>query len=265
MGLVVCTTFPNAAWDVYARRCLESFVAHWPVEAALWIYLDDTALVANCRDVLAPRGEAFRVQVGKLPAHDAFMARNATRDLTPDFRYQARRFSHKIAALKATMDACVAAPAPPQHVLWLDADVITTAAVTRDWLAQFLPSGAADVSYLGRPHFHFSECGFVGYRVSPGGQAFIDALWAMYESDALFGEAQWHDSWLFDRVRERLPAPMFYNIAEGVGGVHVWLGTRLAERLEHWKGAQAKRLQRPISDAEAIAMVRAARQRLGDG
>lgn len=255
MTVGVCTTFPNGAWDVYARAALESFARFWPADVRLSVYLDDDALVMPCWLALAARQQSSEVHVGKLPAHDAFLRRNGAGE-TGDFRYAACRFSHKVAALKATFDRAEMDVA--SHILWLDADVITTTHVTRDWLAQFLPLGDQHVSYLGRPRFPFSECGFVGYRMSAEGRAFIDAFWAMYESEALYKLAQWHDSFVFDRVRERFDPIWFKNIAEGASGVHVWLNTPLAERLEHWKGPVAKRLRRPIPDHEALAMARAA-------
>jgi hypothetical protein len=255
MALGVCTTFPNDAWDVYARACLESFARFWPCDVQLTVYLDDDALSLQCRHALSPRQGMSDVRIGKSSAHDRFLRRNSLGE-PADFRYAACRFSHKVAALKATVDR--AALDDESHLLWLDADAITTAPVTRDWLAQFLPTQHAHVSYLGRPHFPFSECGFVGYRMSAEGRAFIDAFWAMYESEALFKLPQWHDSFVFDRVRERFDQAWFKNIAEGASGVHVWLNTPLAERLEHWKGAAAKQLRRPVTDAEAVAMAQAA-------
>jgi hypothetical protein len=259
MGLTVCTTFPNDAWDLYAHACLESFARHWPLDVRLCVFLDDAVLRERCTETLAARQSASEVRVGKSPAHDVFLRRNSLGEGN-DFRYAACRFSHKVAALKATMDGI--AKDGDSHLIWLDADVIATANVTPAWLSQFLPTGPAHVSYLGRPRFPFSECGFVAYRQSAEGRAFIDAFWSMYESEALFKLPQWHDSFVFDRVRERFPAAWFKNIAEGAGGVHVWLNTPLAERLEHWKGREAKRLRRPVTDAEALAMAAKARATL---
>jgi hypothetical protein len=256
MALGVCTTFPNDAWEVYARTALETFARYWPADVRLTVYLDDEALAADCRQELASRQAMSDVRVGKLPAHDVFLRRNSAGE-SADFRHGACRFSHKVASLKATIDRTYTDA--DGCILWLDADVITTAPVTHDWLAQFLPSGKHHVSYLGRPRFPFSECGFVGYRTSEEGRAFLDAFWAMYESEALFKLSQWHDSFIFDRVRERFDSAWFKNIAEGAAGVHVWLNTPLAERLEHWKGPVAKRVRRPISDQEAMAIAQAAR------
>jgi hypothetical protein len=253
MGLRVCTTFPTEAWDAYACAALESFARYWPADVRLSVYLDDDTLAMQCRQALASREGASEVRIGKLPAHDIFLQRNSAGE-SKDFRLAACRFSHKIAALKATFDR--SETDADSHIIWLDADVIATAPVTHDWLAQFLPHGASHVSYLGRPHFPFSECGFVGYRLSAEGRAFIDAFWAMYETEALYKLPQWHDSFVFDRVRERFDAAWFKDIANGAPGVHVWLNTPLAERLEHWKGAHAKRLRRPIPDHEALAIAR---------
>lgn len=259
MVLTVCTTFPNEAWDIYARECLESFARFWPPDVRLHLYLDDDRLGSPCAEVLAPRQAASEIHVGKLPAHDAFLAHNSAGE-SRDMRFAACRFSHKVAALKASFDR--SQTDSESHVLWLDADVIATAPITHDWLAQFLPSGPAHVSYLGRAQFPFSECGFVGYRLSQQGRAFIDAFWSVYESEALFKLPQWHDSFVFDRIRETFEPAWFMDISKGAPGVHVWLNTPLAERLEHWKGPVAKRLRRPITDEEALAMARAARDPL---
>lgn len=256
MTLGVCTTFPNSAWDEYARDALESFARHWPADVRIDVYLDDPALAGACSQTLAPRAETSAVHLGKSPAHDLFLRRNSLGE-SRDFRYAACRFSHKVAALKAAFDRLE--DDADSYVIWLDADAVTTRPVTHDWLAQFLPRGKEHVSYLGRPNFPFSECGFVAYRRSAEGRAFIDAFWGMYETEALYKLPQWHDSFIFDHVRQTFDPAWFKNIADGAAGVHVWLNTPLAERLEHWKGPVAKRLKRPISDEEALAMARAAR------
>jgi hypothetical protein len=256
--LAVCTTFPNDAWRVYARLALETFAQFWPRDALLFVYLDDDTLVDEVNAALAGRDAASRVRVGKGEAHAAFLARNAARESVRDFRFQACRFSHKIASLKAAMDELAQEPNPPAQLLWLDADVVTTALVTYDWLAQFMPQGEARISYLGRGQFQYSECGFVGFALGPDARAFIDDFWSLYETDALFAQTQWHDSWLFDRLREQRPAAWFHNISSGVGGIHVWLNTRLIERLDHWKGPVAKRMKRSITDQEAHDLARQA-------
>jgi len=256
MALGVCTTFPNHAWEAYARTCLDSFARYWPRDVRLDVYLDDPALLGSCYSVLAPRLSTSEVHVGKSPAHDVFVRRNGPGE-SQTLRYAACRFSHKVAALKATADRTTADP--ESHLLWLDADVITRMPVTHDWVGQFLPRGEQHVSYLGRSGFPYSECGFVGYRMSVQGRSFIDAFWAMYETEALFKLQQWHDSFVFDRVRERFDPAWFKDIAAGAPGVHVWLNTRLAERLEHWKGPVAKRQRRPIPDQESLALVGVAR------
>jgi hypothetical protein len=258
MGPAVCTTFPNKAWDVYARACLQSFARFWPADAELFVYLDDAQLSATCEQMLA--GRTAHVRVGKLASHDRFLSRNLAREPN-DFRYAACRFSHKVASIKATMDQL--APNPARCLVWLDADVITTAPATSEWLAQFLPAGDAHVSYLGRDRMPYSECGFMGFRLGAEGRAFVDAFWALYETEALFKHAQWHDSFLFDRVREGFDSAWFTNISAGAGGMHVWLGTPLAERLEHWKGPVAKRLRRPVTDAEVVAIARRVRGETG--
>jgi hypothetical protein len=258
MGPAVCTTFPNEAWDVYARACLQSFARFWPADAELFVYLDDAQLSAACEEALA--GRTAQVRVGKLAAHDRFLSRNLPRE-PRGFRYAACRFSHKIAAIKATLDRL--STDPVQSLIWLDADVITTARVTSQWLSQFLPTGNAHVSYLGRKSMPYSECGFMGFRLSDEARAFVDAFWALYETEVLFKHAEWHDSFLFDRVREGFDSAWFSNISAGVGGMHVWLGTPLAERLEHWKGPEAKRLHRPVTDAEVVAIARRNRGETG--
>jgi hypothetical protein len=254
--IAVCTTFPNDAWPVYARLALDTFARQWPQDAILFVYLDDAGLVGEVNAALAGREATSLVQVGKGTAHDAFLARNAARESGRDFRFQACRFSHKIASIKAAMDALAQMPEAPPALLWLDADVITTAPVTYDWLAQFMPGGQARFSYLGRDQFQYSECGFMGFALCPETRAFIDDFWSLYETDALFTQPQWHDSWLFDRLREQRPPAWFYNISAGVGGTHVWLGTRLIERLDHWKGPAAKAMKRSITDQEALDIAR---------
>ena len=59
------------------------------------------------------------------------------------------------------------------------------------------------ICYLERPAPpHYPECGFVGYNLTnKHTQRFVQELRNTYEQDLFFNEKQWHDSYVWNEVR----------------------------------------------------------------
>lgn len=237
----VVTTFPNEAFDIYAKAMVESFYKFWPKDVDLYIHLDDDKLVSALPSD-NERPHAF-VDASKRPDHKAFLERNRGKDSPSDYRKQALRFSHKPAALVNVIEFMNAKPEhKADYLIWLDADTITKAPVTHEWLQSVLPESNHAVSYLGRMDWPHSECGFIGFSLCQDSIDLIGKMWNFYLTDEVFKQQQWDDSWLFDLVRKEMPDWLFRNLSLGIKGNNVWPKTRLAECMEHFKGPVAKNL-----------------------
>ncbi|NDE90220.1 MAG: hypothetical protein EB059_03655 [Alphaproteobacteria bacterium] len=246
MRLWLVTTFPNAAWDVYAQVCLQSLVDYLPDTVKLCVGLDDAQLENPVRALLSPQHELW---VGRNGDHQGFIAQFQNRDHASEYRLQAARFCHKIFVLKKIMDKAAALPEDtrPTYIIWWDADARLTRAVTQIELEALMPTGQEAVSYLGRKDWDHSECGFMGFNMAHEGKEIIDWMHMYYVQGLVFSLPQWHDSYLFDVARKTHRGK---NLSEGVPGNNVWAATALGVFSEHWKGQAAKQQRRSSTDAE---------------
>lgn len=231
MSFDAVTTFADAHWDSHARRCIESFDRHWQ-GVRLMAYRD------------APLGAASSWL-------RPFKARHAGRPTT-NYRFDAVRFAHKVAAIELAYAAGTA-----EGLIWIDADCVTHAVVDSAWLGGLL--GKADFGYL-RRSMMYSECGFMIFRRGPGCDRLLGRLVELYRSDALFQLAEWHDSFAIDHVRRQCEGAGELRCVSLSGGAentkHPLVNGPLGARLDHLKGPrkQAGRshrhdLSRPRSEA----------------
>lgn len=210
----VVTGCPEAWWERFGLRFVESFIKHWPANVELHV----------CRDTDGRGPDDGRVQYhNRLKYSEGlrdFQARHALnrqaagleqrkgRHWKPkalaegyNWRYDALRFSNKVFSIEM-----VAGLVPRGRIYWLDADVVTFAAVDPAMLDRLLPEAFA-LSCLDRGQYH-SECGFVGYNLDhPETVPFIEAFANLYAFDGVFDLAEWHDSWVFDWLRRARNVP----------------------------------------------------------
>lgn len=133
--------------------------------------------------------------------------------------------------------------------IWLDADVIVDEPFDDEWLKKVCPEGYMG-SYLGRKDWRHSEMGWVAYNLDEGALDFLQKYREMYTSGEVFDHLEWHDCWLFDRLREYRKGlatlcgrtqDKWLNLSEGVPGMHPWDDTILGEKMRHLKGPLRKK------------------------
>lgn len=216
MRFKVCTTFAPQHWATHARRCVETFGKHWPAgEFELLAWVDQDLEEQS-------------------PWLAAFKKRHAHRP-TDNYRMDAVRFAHKVAAIE--LAAGVAKDEGVDVLIWMDADCVTHADITADWLAKLLRNG--DFAYLHRAK-KYPECGFMMFRLNQRGTDFIDEIVKAYASDWLFTLPEWHDSYVIDRVRAKREATGMLRCVSLSGAAantgHPLINGPLGERLDHLKG-----------------------------
>lgn len=240
LAAAVITTFPNDSWNVYSKAMLESFIGNWPEEVPIMVKLDDKALAEDVHKILR---ESDGLQCGWEKDHAEFVARNKDKESKDDYRKQAVRFCHKVFAIKYALDAVNKAKAAgelgvPRHLIWLDADVLTTRKVTIDDIEKCLPKEGDAVSYMGRKDWDHSECGWLAFDLEMGGAAVIDYMMECYKQDSLFTLEQWHDSFIFDEVTKHSVKKT--NLTPNAIGMEVWPQSPMASWSRHYKGPIAK-------------------------
>lgn len=239
----VVTTFPNGMWDIYARKMLQSFVTNWPAEIPLLVALDNDALAPDVDKIIRPQDA---LAIGPEPDHAAFIQRNHTKDHPSDYRKQAVRFCHKVFAIHRAVKAIAKQTEgiKPRYLIWMDADVLTTRKVTLADIEAALPKEGDAVSYLGRKDWPHSECGWLAFDLENSGDMVIDAVFKAYCRDEIFNHEQWHDSWIFDRVRASFTienqAGRWTNLTADKPGIDIWQHSPMAAWSTHYKGPVAK-------------------------
>lgn len=209
--LTVVTSFSPAGFQQYGQNFVRTFRQFWPAEVGLRVYHEgefdlegvtcvDLLETEPCRSFLEryvgnPFAEGRQPYPGRAWKEDQRHPRN--------FRFDAVKFARKVFAI-----AHAARAVKSGRLFWIDADMETTAPVRIPFLHKMLPD-TVGISHLARPGYH-SECGFVGYNLDhPGVLEFIVDFEHVYSADRFFSFAEWHDSFIFDRLLEKSQVKTF--------------------------------------------------------
>lgn len=247
----VVTTTNAAGWEQTGRRMAQSFVDQWQTGGKLVIYAEDFEPdVDGCETRRMPSWLAdFKAQNENTPAYNG---RRGAR--TYDYRFDAIKFSHKVAALTD-----FAEPISEGVAIWLDADTFTHAPVTADWLEKLFPPPAY-LAWLDRLNSH-PECGFMMFRCShPYHVNFMQAFRNLYTSGQIFKLRETHDSYAMQHLvsaklmHGKIPPPV--SLSGDTRWHHPFVNGPLGERIDHMKGprkkegrSRARDLRRPRSEA----------------
>lgn len=247
MRYTVVTTFHQTGLEEYGQRMIDTFEQYWPTDVDLVIYAE------NCQPK-TKRDNTYVYDIFEVsPACTDFVARHKDNpeahgskgqhnikiwNPKKSFRWDAVRFSYKVFALEHAINHINS-----DWVIWIDADTLTHSAVTDSWLTSVCPTTSM-VSYLGRNNYH-SECGWIAYNKNHRNcNHFVNSVANMYKQDKIFNYPEWHDSYIWDRVREQFQNKdnVFYNInpqpeCRGFAG-HPFINSALGLVMDHVKGAR---------------------------
>ena len=208
MKIAVVTTFHPEGLKKYAQKMIDSFCENWPEEVTLHIYPEEcNPAIQNHNHVTLKRLEEvpelikFKNRWKGVPKANGDVSddpvRSKRKDMGKGFKWDAVRFAHKVYAIfdcARTTDA--------DMLLWMDADMICHSPITKETILRLCPV-EKDLCFLGRKG-KFSECGLYSMNLrSPAVQEFLKRFQAMYDNaeDGIFKLAEWHDSFVFDAVR----------------------------------------------------------------
>lgn len=228
---LVVTTCNAEQWDRYGRAMVATFKRHWPATVPLWLYAEGFSPDGAAMDLEASSSwlRVFK-DTYRLPKH---VGRANGRY---DYRRDAVRFSHKVAAIGAAAEH-----ADCEVLIWIDADTVTHAPVTTGWLDELFPEPAA-IAWLDRVGV-YPECGFLMFRM-PAALEIISRLVKQYTSGAIFGLPETHDSYVIWQVVLDAKRRGEIKVAslsgprgrECIG--HPWIHSELASRMDHLKGSR---------------------------
>lgn len=238
------TTFSRSGFELYGERMVQSFVKMWPREVVLHVYPDDP--------VPLPKSVNVRSQDHLLKPKQRFMRRTSG---APEYqgrggtgynyRFDVRKFAHKPFAV---WDAACRLRGEVDALLWIDADTLTHSPVSLDTVSNVFCPAEADVGFLGRA-WKYSECGFIYFNLQGKGFSVIDEWLAFYRDLSFRNQAEWHDSFLFDRARGRVENLQEHNwsshLTKRKGGGHPLANSVLGQWMDHLKGDARKATGRP--------------------
>lgn len=231
MKFHVVTTMNEKGWIETGQKMAESFVARWPTDCELTIYAEDFSPGVDGVSVRSLPGwmAEFKARHSGTPAY------NGKLGTVYDYRFDAVKFAHKVAAVTD-----FGAGLNDGVMIWLDADIYTHSEVTADWLTKLFPAPSY-IAWLDRRSTH-PECGMVMYRCSHTyHHSFMASFRRLYESDEVFKMRETHDSYVLQQLvltkaaGRKIEAPVSLSGA-AVGTSHVFVNSEIGSRMDHWKG-----------------------------
>lgn len=200
MRYSVVTSFGPAGWDLYGKTFVETFHKFWPPQVRLLCAWEGQAPLPDLLGFDLLNTEPARsfldrhkddpMIAGRVP-HPKWPWGKKWKDY--NFKFDAYKFARKAFAL-TTAARCIEGG----KLFWLDADVCTHAPVPISLLDDVLPDGVS-LSYLARPDYTHSECGFIGLNLDRHEtRMFLTAFEDTYASDEFLNLKTWHDSFVFD-------------------------------------------------------------------
>ena len=246
MKIAVVTTFHEEGLKKYGQRMINTFCENWPAEVKLHIYPE------SCNPAISDHDHVTLKRLEELPELMAFKERwknvpKANGDVSADpirskrkdsgkgFKWHAVRFAHKVYAIfhcAQETDADV--------LIWMDADTICHSPIRFEDVQRLCPADR-DLCFLGRKG-KFSECGLYAMNLhSPAIAQFLERFQWVYDNaeDGIFKLAEWHDSFVFDSVRNHVrlnELDWSSHLITGEG--HPLINSEWGAWLDHLKGAR---------------------------
>ena len=258
MSIAVLTSFNQSGYDQYGSRMIQSFLQHWPNEIQLHVYAQDCVVKESATNLTvhdlhqsAPALVQFKSRWQHTPKANGDVSkdpvRSKRRDAGKGFKWDAVKFAHKVYAIFACAEHCAT-----DTMIWMDADTICHSTITMQDIHTLIPTDM-DLCYLGRKG-KYSECGLYAMNLkSSRTKDFLKEFQRVYDQaeSGIFLMEEWHDSFVFDRVRERFPqlqqldwAAHLHDIRpnpkNSKGEGHPLINSRWGAWLDHLKGARKK-------------------------
>lgn len=240
MKYVVVTSMNKDGYDMYGRRMLEASSKYWSDDIDFHVWYHDWDMLSE-PDLPKKDSMVFR-NLNKVGDLLIFRERMSGYEPT-SWRMDAIKFCHKVYAITETSRylASDLTDDTDYQLIWLDADTLTTQDVTPEWLDSLL--GSADISLLERPVTDYAETSFMRFNLNPMSPAAFDVLEdirSAYDTLEMRGYREWHDGFIFQRIinLHKNHTLVVENLSPDAKTLDAFHSSRLAEKIEHFKGAK---------------------------
>lgn len=222
--ILAVSTCHKEGWKQYGRRMVDTWMMNWPVPLAFF------------GEGFAPADDASIMLLPDLTAVawlQEFKRQHPYKRTGPyDYRFDAARFAHKIAAILEADESRIL-----DFLIWVDADTVTHTAVPPEFVESLLPQGDEYIAWLDRKG-KYPECGFFILNCRhPRHAEFIAALRSAYVTGSLFKMAEWHDSYVIQQLVEGMGLKTrSLSGPDGFKTSHPFVNGPLGAYMDHMKG-----------------------------
>lgn len=248
----VVTTFHKKGYEVYGKRCIETFLKYWPDDISMYVYAEgvevdiaDDRLIVIDQSQNIPRLHEFRRLYKDNPFANGTDPKGT--DGPDNFRWDAIRFSNKVFAVT---DAIERTKPLFDQLVWLDADTVTHTTFPRKIIDNLAPRGNQLAAYLNRKSY--PECGWVGYNLRhPRIDDFANRFEQAYLSGHFLELKESHDSFVFWGIvkeMERNGEAAFKYLGSDKASGHIFINSILGGYLDHLKGDRKSDGKSRLSD-----------------
>jgi len=235
---VVVTSWSPEGYRTYGKRFIETFLRCWPESIPLHVWHE-----AEPPEESDARLHAFDLSLDE--DLQVFVREHSSpKTLSKDPLWGAIKWCKKVFAISQPRYASAEAAASATWMIWIDGDVEHTGPVTTEFL-HAVCADDADLAFLGRPWYRYSECGFVAYRIEAlRVRELLIHMRKTYASGDVFQLPEWGDSFVFDRCRKALGGLRENDLARHLcppdRAIHIWPATILGTVMRHNKGPGRK-------------------------
>jgi hypothetical protein len=253
MKYTVITTFNHQGYKQYGQRMIQSWLRTWPQEIKLVVYAEDCTIEESApnlvvRDISIVQSlTKFKTKWQGVPKANGNVSndpiRSQRRDSGKGFKWDAVRFAHKVYSIFHCAENTTA-----DMLIWMDGDTYCHSTISMPDIQKLCPS-QHDLCFLGR-RGKFSECGLYAVNLaSDSGKLFLTKFKQYYDEDIIFNLDEWHDSFVFDAVRNTLQLnELDWSSHLVTGEGHPLINSDWGRYLDHLKGKRKDVGRSPLTD-----------------
>jgi hypothetical protein len=212
-----------------------SFARYWPSSVPLRIYAEGFSAQTQLFEVIDL--DAAAPWLFSWKAQRTVSQRGVVQGRY-NYRLDAVKFVHKVAAIGAAAES-----ADCDVLAWIDADTVTHARVTSEWLDSLLPSDAP-MAWLDRAK-KYPEAGFVLFRM-PVCRHLIRSWVECYRSGDVFKLPETHDGFVLWHLVKAAGITPHSLSGEARSARHPFVVSDLGSRMDHCKGVLRKQRGRSL-------------------
>lgn len=229
--MLAVTSFSPNGYEQYGRKCLESYVKHWPCKIMVWYEErpDFEHELVEYRDIREIESlNRFLEKLKSVPDSDGIINGRY------NYNFDAKKFCKKVFVQEASFDLS-------EKVFWLDSDTVTNFDIPAGFLNGLVES--LPFAYLGRSKT-YTETGFLGFNVQHKDfKTFRENYVTAYTKGRIFTQRKaWHDCIAFDMARGSIKGNDLNKDTPFQGLDHCWPHTVLGKYITHNKGPVRKGL-----------------------